>query len=99
MNFFQEMMFQILGASLFLASGSLQIGYYKNLNTINANYDDRDIGLSLGSLLIITGILMFVDFGLNAKPSLNLNFKLFKTPRGMMKIICLVIYYIYNTKV
>jgi hypothetical protein len=57
-----EMMFMLLGAILFVASGSLTVEKYQNILG-----DDKDVGLALGSMSIITGIFMIVDFGLLAK--------------------------------
>jgi hypothetical protein len=56
------MMFMLLGAILFVASGSLTVEKYQNILG-----DDKDVGLALGSMSIITGIFMIVDFGLLAK--------------------------------
>jgi len=56
-----EMLFQLIGAILFLASGSLITDVYQN--TLNS----KDVGLALGSMEIITGIVMFIDFALLAK--------------------------------
>ena len=55
------MLFQLIGAILFLASGSLITDVYQN--TLNS----KDVGLALGSMEIITGIVMFIDFALLAK--------------------------------
>ena len=57
----QEMMFQFLGAVLFLTSGSLVVDWYQNSLT------NSDVGLALGSMTIITGIVMLLDFALMAK--------------------------------
>lgn len=58
----KEMMFQFLGAVLFLTSGSLVIDRYQFIEG-----DNGDVGLALGSMTVITGIFMFVDFMYLAK--------------------------------
>ena len=55
------MLFQLIGAILFLASGSLITDVYQN------SLNSKDVGLALGSMEIITGIVMFIDFALLAK--------------------------------
>ena len=55
------MMFQLLGSILFLASGSVIVDTYQGVGV------SRDVGLALGSMEIITGIFMFIDFALLAK--------------------------------
>lgn len=55
-------MFQFLGTVLFLTSGSLVVDRYQTIPG-----DDGDVGLALGSMTIITGIFMFLDFALLAK--------------------------------
>ena len=54
-------MFQLLGAVLFLASGSNIIMTYNNASF------NKDVGLALGSMEILTGIVFFIDFALLAK--------------------------------
>lgn len=56
-----EIMFQLLGAVLFLASGSNIIMTYNNASF------NKDVGLALGSMEILTGIVFFIDFALLAK--------------------------------
>merc|ERR1712062_375332 len=57
-----EMLFQLLGSIMFLASGSNIINKYNGLTL-----GDKDTGLALGSMEIITGVFMLIDFALLAK--------------------------------
>merc|ERR1712083_42817 len=57
-----EILFQLLGTILFIASGSNIIGRYNV-----TGFGDKDVGLALGSMEIITGAVMLIDFALLAK--------------------------------
>ena len=60
---FQEIMFQVLGGILFLISGAFMVERYQNI----LSEADGDVGLALGSMLIITSIFMFIDVGILSK--------------------------------
>jgi len=57
-----EMVFQLLGSVLFVTSGALVVERYQYLSG-----SDGDVGLALGSMLIITSLFMLLDFILLAK--------------------------------
>ena len=56
------MVFQLLGSVLFVTSGALVVERYQYLSG-----SDGDVGLALGSMLIITSLFMLLDFILLAK--------------------------------
>ena len=64
----QEMMFQFLGFVLFVTSGSFVVDKDKSFYG-----SDRNMGVALGSLTIITGIFFLVDFILLAKDHFKKN--------------------------
>ena len=51
---FQDSLFSIIGAFLYVASGSVAIDYWSHTSTIY-NISMIDAGLALGSFCIITG--------------------------------------------
>ena len=56
-------MFVLIYAVMFLAAGGILIEKYNPMQ----NTTGRDKGLALGSMAIIAGVVMFVDFALLVK--------------------------------
>merc|ERR1712198_414167 len=56
-----EVLATLVGAILMITTGALAITYYHNL------YPRDNVGMTLGSLAIITGIILAVDFALSIR--------------------------------
>merc|ERR1711976_850497 len=56
-----EVLATLVGAILMITTGALAITYYHNL------YPRDNVGMTLGSLAIITGIILAVDFALSVR--------------------------------